>query len=220
MRSKEDAADYHYFHEPNIFQIQLSKEFVDNSIKTMNKLPKVIYQELKDLNVNEKIIDQLMDNFPLYQIFNSVYSTIKDINLSITWAIVELLNYLKNKNSSLETITNQQIQLIIKMLTLIQQEEINGKQAKVIYPILLDQNKDPLEIMKEKGLLQIKDEKLLSELLSKIVDANPDMLKQYADRGERVLKFYLGMLMKETHGQANPVIANKVLINIINNKLK
>ena len=84
MRSKEDAADYHYFHEPNIFQIQLSKEFVDNSIKTMNKLPKVIYQELKDLNVNEKIIDQLMDNFPLYQIFNSVYSTIKDINLSIT----------------------------------------------------------------------------------------------------------------------------------------
>ena len=46
------------------------------------------------------------------------------------------------------------------------------------------------------------------------------MLKQYADRGERVLKFYLGMLMKETHGQANPVIANKVLINIINNKLK
>ena len=171
-------------------------------------------------NVNEKIIDQLMDNFPLYQIFNSVYSTIKDINLSITWAIVELLNYLKNKNSSLETITNQQIQLIIKMLTLIQQEEINGKQAKVIYPILLDQNKDPLEIMKEKGLLQIKDEKLLSELLSKIVDANPDMLKQYADRGERVLKFYLGMLMKETHGQANPVIANKVLINIINNKLK
>ena len=69
-------------------------------------------------------------------------------------------------------------------------------------------------------LLQIKDEKLLSELLSKIVDANPDMLKQYADRGERVLKFYLGMLMKETHGQANPVIANKVLINIINNKLK
>ena len=50
----------------------------------MNKLPKVIYQELKDLNVNEKIIDQLMDNFPLYQIFNSVYSTIKDINLSIT----------------------------------------------------------------------------------------------------------------------------------------
>ena len=220
MRSKEDAADYHYFHEPNIFQIQLSKEFVDDSIKTMNKLPKVIYQELKDLNVNEKIIDQLMDNFPLYQIFNSVYSTIKDINLSITWAIVELLNYLKNKNSSLETITNQQIQLIIKMLTLIQQEEINGKQAKVIYPILLDQNKDPLEIMKEKGLLQIKDEKLLSELLSKIVDANPDMLKQYADRGERVLKFYLGMLMKETHGQANPVIANKVLINIINNKLK
>ena len=220
MRSKEDAADYHYFHEPNIFQIQLSKEFVDNSIKTMNKLPKVIYQELKDLNVNEKIIDQLMDNFPLYQIFNSVYSTIKDINLSITWAIVELLNYLKNKNSSLETITNQQIQLIIKMLTLIQQEEINGKQAKVIYPILLDQNKDPLEIMKEKGLLQIKDEKLLSALLSKIVDANPDMLKQYADRGERVLKFYLGMLMKETHGQANPVIANKVLINIINNKLK
>ena len=201
-------------------QIQLTKEFVDNSIKTMNKLPKVIYQELKDLNVNEKIIDQLMDNFPLYQIFNSVYSTIKDINLSITWAIVELLNYLKNKNSSLETITNQQIQLIIKMLTLIQQEEINGKQAKVIYPILLDQNKDPLEIMKEKGLLQIKDEKLLSELLSKIVDANPDMLKQYADRGERVLKFYLGMLMKETHGQANPVIANKVLINIINNNLK
>ena len=73
--------------------------------------------------------------------------------------------------------------------------------------------------MKEKNMVQITDEKVLTDLLNKIIDQNINMLSNYNNRSERVLKFYLGMLMKETNGQANPNIANKILIKLIENRI-
>ena len=97
--------------------------------------------------------------------------------------------------------------------------KINGKQAKIIFPIMLLEIKEPLIIMKEKNMVQITDEKVLTDLLNKIIDQNINMLSNYNNRSERVLKFYLGMLMKETNGQANPNIANKILIKLIKNRI-
>lgn len=220
MRSKADTIQYKYFREPNIIKLQLAKEFVNDALSHAHKHPKQIYQELKDLNLNQKIIDQLMNDYPLYKVFNDVLNYSKDVNLTLTWILVELVAYLKNKNTTCEAINNEQLSLIKKLLDLLIKEDINGKQAKVIFPLMLDELKEPSVLVKQKSFVQIKDEKTLSDLLNQIVDNNLNMLNQYASRGERVLKFYLGMLMKQTHGQANPVISNKILIKIIDEKLK
>ena len=220
MRMKDSENQYNFIPEKNIGNIYLTDEFVNSTIAKINKTPDVIKQELKQLNIKDELIEQLLNDFDLYKVFTTVNTKINDPGLTISWVIIELVSYLKNKNKQITDLTNRQIELITKLLTLLKSEEINGKQAKIIFPEMLDDNKGPDIIMKEKNFIQIKDEKVLEELLNKIIDKNPNMLEQYDNRKERVLKYYLGMLMAETKGQANPKTSNEVLIKIITNKLK
>lgn len=220
MRMKDSENQYNFIPEKNIGNIYLTDEFVNSTIAKINKTPDVIKQELKQLNIKDELIEQLLNDFDLYKVFTTVNTKINDPGLTISWVIIELVSYLKNKNKQITDLTNRQIELITKLLTLLKSEEINGKQAKIIFPEMLDDNKGPDIIMKEKNFIQIKDEKVLEELLNKIIEKNPNMLEQYDNRKERVLKYYLGILMAETKGQANPKTSNEVLIKIITNKLK
>lgn len=220
MRMKTTESQYSFIRETNIGDIYLSDEFINNVRRKLNKSPDKIKEELKQLKIKEELIEQLLNNFDLYKIFELVNSAIDDIALTISWVMVELISYLKSKNKQISDLLPNQIQLIIKLLKLLKSEEINGKQAKTIFPDMLDNLKEPSAIMKDKNLLQIKDEKVIEELLNKIIDKNLKMLDQYETREERVLKFYLGMLMAETKGQANPKISNNILIKIIKSRLK
>ncbi|MDE7433829.1 MAG: hypothetical protein K2M43_01665 [Mycoplasmoidaceae bacterium] len=130
--------------------------------------------------------------------------------------VIELVALLKKKNADLATVSQQVIDYIIKMISLIFEGKINGKQAKTIFEKIVNESKDPEKLIDELGFKQITDEKQIEDLLTKIVEQNKSMLDQYNDRPERVEKFFIGQLMKETHGQANPVVSMKVLKRIIN----
>ena len=220
MRRKDTQIEYNYFSEPNICPILLEDEFINNVLQHLNKTPDEIAKELKSKNLKSELIDQLLNDFELYKVFNTIESKINDINLVVSWIMVELVGYLKNNNLQIASINENHINLIVKLLDLLKSGEINGKQAKVIFPEMLKDQKDPTIIMEEKNIVQIKDEKVLEEILDKIIDQNVKMLDQFANREERVLKYFLGMLMKETKGQANPNIANEILNKIIKNRLK
>ena len=220
MRRKDTQIEYNYFSEPNICPIPLEDEFINNVLQHLNKTPDEIAKELKSKNLKSELIDQLLNDFELYKVFNTIESKINDINLVVSWIMVELVGYLKNNNLQITSINENHINLIVKLLDLLKSGEINGKQAKVIFPEMLKDQKDPTIIMGEKNIVQIKDEKVLEEILNKIIDQNVKMLDQFANREERVLKYFLGMLMKETKGQANPNIANEILNKIIKNRLK
>ena len=200
--------------------IPLEDEFINNVLQHLNKTPDEIAKELKSKNLKSELIDQLLNDFELYKVFNTIESKINDINLAVSWIMVELVGYLKNNNLQITCINENHINLIVKLLDLLKSGEINGKQAKVIFPEMLKDQKDPTIIMGEKNIVQIKDEKVLEEILDKIINQNVKMLDQFANREERVLKYFLGMLMKETKGQANPNIANEILNKIIKNRLK
>ena len=220
MRRKDTQIEYNYFSEPNICPIPLEDEFINNVLQHLNKTPDEIAKELKSKNLKSELIDQLLNDFELYKVFNTIESKINDINLVVSWIMVELVGYLKNNNLQIASINENHINLIVKLLDLLKSGEINGKQAKVIFPEMLKDQKDPTIIMGEKNIVQIKDEKVLEEILDKIINQNVKMLDQFANREERVLKYFLGMLMKETKGQANPNIANEILNKIIKNRLK
>ena len=220
MRRKDTQIEYNYFSEPNICPIPLEDEFINNVLQHLNKTPDEIAKELKSKNLKSELIDQLLNDFELYKVFNTIESKINDINLAVSWIMVELVGYLKNNNLQITCINENHINLIVKLLDLLKSGEINGKQAKVIFPEMLKDQKDPTIIMEEKNIVQIKDEKVLEEILDKIINQNVKMLDQFANREERVLKYFLGMLMKETKGQANPNIANEILNKIIKNRLK
>lgn len=109
---------------------------------------------------------------------------------------------------------------MIEMIKLLKSEDINNKQAKTILEKIVASSDQVNEIIKKLGFVQIKDPKVLEPILKKMIDSNLNMLDQYQDRPERVEKFFLGLLMKETRGQANPVIANELLKESINQYVK
>ncbi|MDE6476728.1 MAG: hypothetical protein K2L48_00785 [Mycoplasmoidaceae bacterium] len=84
MRSKSNAVEYCYFTEPNILAIKLDNKFVFDAINSMNKTPDVITSELKELKVNDKLINQLLDDFSLYSVFNKVANATKDSSQAVT----------------------------------------------------------------------------------------------------------------------------------------
>ena len=219
MRRKDTQSDYNYIPEPNISPISFKNEFVNDVLKHLNKTPDEIASDLRNKDLKSELIEQLLNDFELYKVFNAIETKVNDINLVVSWIMIELVGYLKNNNLQITNINQNHIDLITNLLNLLKSEEINGKQAKTIFPEMLKDQKDPTIIMKEKNFIQIKDEKVLEDMLNKIIDQNVKMLEQFENREERVLKYFLGILMKETKGQANPNISNKILNKIIKSRL-
>jgi aspartyl-tRNA(Asn)/glutamyl-tRNA(Gln) amidotransferase subunit B len=101
------------------------------------------------------------------------------------------------------------------MINYLKSGKINGKQAKTIFDNIYKTNKTVDQIIKENNLVQITDKVVISEIIKKIADANPQMVAQYKERPDRAEKFFIGQVMKETGGQAKPQVDNECIKEIL-----
>lgn len=214
MRSKENEVDYRYFTEPNIAPIDITT-LCEQVVLPKEKLPWVIRQTLLEQSVDKNIIDVLLNNFYCYQIYSYIDKTIKHPPTVITWVVVELLGYLNKNNRSIESWTMQDSDRLIDLINHINQQKINNKQAKTIFPYMIENNLSVTQAIEKLGFVQITDEAEITKLLSEIIASNQPMLEQYSTRPERVEKFFIGLLMQRTKGQANPNISMKVLQQLL-----
>ncbi len=215
MRQKTDAVDYRYIYEPNILKVRLTDKEYQEYLKQKPLSIKDIKTNLMNLGLKEDEVLFLINNYELYLFFNEI-SKKASATLVYNWICTELVGLLNKQNKSLADFSDAQKQEFIVMIDLLQQEEINGKQAKVVLENIVVNNKKTLDIIKENNMQQIKDKKVLKELLEVEIAANPKMLEEYNDRPERVEKFFMGMIMKKTQGQANPNVTIEVLKELIN----
>jgi aspartyl-tRNA(Asn)/glutamyl-tRNA(Gln) amidotransferase subunit B len=102
------------------------------------------------------------------------------------------------------------------LINLINDGTISGKIAKEIFPIMNQEEKEPLEIIKEKNLFQIKDETELEKIIDEIIAKNTSELEQYFNGKEKVFGFFVGQAMKMTQGKANPKSVNEILKKKLN----
>lgn len=216
MRTKTDAINYRYFHEPNIINIRITDQEFENILKEKNKdIPEII-KELQSIGLNDNNIEQLMNNYEMYKIFSKLYSLTKLSNISFNWLSVEITPLLKKDNKDFNYLSDIKIEQIAKMIQLIQEQEINGKQAKVIIQEIYNTDNNVETIINEKGFKQIKDIDFLTKLIQKHIDQNPKMINQYNENAQRVEKFLVGLVMKDTKAQANPKITMDIIIKLLN----
>lgn len=221
IRDKTNAIDYRYITEPNIINFQLTKKDVEIIIKNAPASIDDIKNKLHDqFNFNEQQINNLMDNYFLYKLFNYLFDNIKQDPIQIYhWINNELIGIVDKNNLKLEILNTFQLeQLAFLLKKVLITKEINTKQAKNLLIAFFDNNKPFEELIKECGYVQITDEKTLENILHKIMNDNQSMLDQYEERPERVEKFFIGMVMKETNAQANPVITMKILKKLLKMK--
>ena len=99
---------------------------------------------------------------------------------------------------------------LVDMIRLIEEGVISGKIAKKILPEIIVYGKDPMEIVKEKGLIKITDESLLNKMVDKVFAENPKAVRD-ALVDDKAVHYLIGQLMRLTKGRADPSIANKIV---------
>ena len=210
MRSKEDAHDYRYFPDPDLLPLELNDNYIDQIKKDIPELPdekKKRFIEKFKLSPYEANI--LVSDFEISKYFEDV-SKNSDVKLATNWITGELFALLNEKNIE---ITESPISSknLSKLINLIKDGTISGKIAKSVFEIMRDGDKDPITIVEEKGLKQQSDPKELENIINKVISENPKNVEAYKSGKDKLFGFFVGQVMKNSGGKANPKLVNEIL---------
>ncbi len=216
MRDKEDAQDYRYFPDPDLVAIKLSEEYIQNIKETLPELPESRKQRyLEQYNLAQKDANLITSSKYLSDLFEQaieVCNNPKAVNNWIISDISRILNETEMEPSEIPFDANQ----LGKLVILIDKGTISSSIGKKVLAELFENPRDPEEIIKEKGWIQISDEGAIKEIVLKILEANPQSIADYKAGKDRALGFLVGQAMKETKGKANPQMLNKMFLEELN----
>ncbi|MEI3410544.1 MAG: Asp-tRNA(Asn)/Glu-tRNA(Gln) amidotransferase subunit GatB [Clostridia bacterium] len=212
MRDKEDAQDYRYFPDPDLVAIKLSEEYIQNIKDNLPELPESRKQRyLEEYNLSEKDAKLLTSSKYLSDLFEGavkVCNNPKAVNNWIISDISRILNETETEPISIPFDSNQ----LGKLVILIDKGTISSSIGKKVLVELFEKPRDPEDIIKEKGWIQISDEGAIKEVVMKILEANPQSIADYKAGKDKALGFLVGQAMKETKGKANPQMLNKMFL--------
>ena len=215
MRSKEDAHDYRYFPDPDLLPLEINDNFINEIKKTIPELPDEKKKRfMQQFNLSSHDANILVSDIETSKYFEEV-SKNSDAKLAHNWITGELFALLNEKNIN---ITKSPISSknLAQLINLIKKNIISGKIAKLIFEIMSEGNKDPEKIVEEKGLRQQSDPKELESIIDKIILENPKNVKSYKSGKDKLFGFFVGQVMKNTGGKANPKIVNEILNKKLN----
>ena len=210
MRSKEDAQDYRYFPEPDLGIIEISDEWKEEIRKSLPEMPeerKVRYMDefkLPEYDSNIIVSSKYLSDF--FEAATKVCNNPKSVS---NWIMTDIIRVQNEEGLEQMPFTAEQLG---KLIILIDKGTISSSIAKKVFEELLENPRDPEEIIKEKGWIQISDEGAIKEVVQKILEANPGSIADYKAGKDRALGFLVGQAMKETKGKANPQLLNKLFL--------
>ena len=213
MRVKETGNDYRYFPEPDIPPYEIDDKFIDSVKSRMEVLPderRIIYKNagIQDINIEKILANKEISDYLLHLNCNLVIAS----NLLLG----EISAYLNKNDKELED-TKLTREIFEKLVNKLDSKDITNQIAKEIIPTIMDSDVDLDKLISDKTKNSLSSDDL-KVLIEKIVDANPESIKDYKEGKDRAIKYLMGQVMKETKGSANPSLANDLLINILNSK--
>lgn len=215
MRSKESAQDYRYFPDPNLPPVYVSREWVERIKTSLPELPKDRKQRLLSLGLPEYDAKIITSSKAMADYFDACYEGFQEAKAISNWMMGDLSAALNNagldfKNSPVTP------GMLVELLKFIADDTISGKIAKTVFEEAFQTGKAPGEIVKEKGLVQIKDTGAIAEMVDQVIAANPQSVADYQAGKKQAIGFLVGQVMKLSQGKANPGVVNKLLQEKLN----
>jgi len=211
MRSKEDAHDYRYFPDPDLLPLEFSQEFVDSIKASLPELPDAKkHRFVKEYGLSSYDAAVLVADKDKATYFEGVAKG-RDGKLASSWVTTELFGMLNKEGLDISDspISAEQLGGLIDLIS---DQTISGKIAKQVFELMLgeDKGKAPKDIVEARGLKQVTDTGALEAAADKIIAANPDQVAKVKDK-PKALGWFVGQVMKETGGKANPQAVNEIL---------
>ena len=212
MRNKENSEDYRYFPEPDLVAINLSEEYIENIKNNLPELPESRKRRyLEEYKLSEKDAGIITSSRYLSDLFEDTIKVCNNPKAVNNWIISDISRILNEDEMDAKDIPFTAEELG-KLIILIDKGTISSSIGKKVLEELFENPKDPEEIIKEKGWIQISDEGAIKEVVSKILEANPQSIADYKAGKDRALGFLVGQAMKETKGKANPKMLNQMFL--------
>jgi aspartyl-tRNA(Asn)/glutamyl-tRNA(Gln) amidotransferase subunit B len=211
MRSKEEAHDYRYFPEPDLLPLKLDPAWLAQVQKELPELPGPRMHRIMEeygLPVDDALL--LTATRASADYFEECTKKSGNPRASANWMMGDLAYALKNAGKEIEDCPIPPDNLAALIQT-IDSGEISGKIAKTVFEEMCRTSEEPAAVIKRMGLAQVSDETSLGAVIDKILASNPKQLAEFRSGKTRVLGFFVGQVMKETKGQANPQVVNDLL---------
>ena len=211
MRGKEEAHDYRYFPDPDLTPLVIDPEWVESLKKGLPELPVARLERFeRDYSLSRDDALVLTSEKDMADFFEKAVSEYNQPKKICNWVMGELLGKLRDSGKSIADARISSEQLA-KLVAMIDEGKISGKIAKSVFLEVFDKGVDPEKVVQEKGLVQISDVKALEDVAERILSSHPDEVQKYKQGQKKLMGFFVGQIMKETRGQANPGLVNRIL---------
>ncbi|MGB0706759.1 MAG: Asp-tRNA(Asn)/Glu-tRNA(Gln) amidotransferase subunit GatB [bacterium] len=216
MRSKEEAHDYRYFPDPDLPVVRISADFVEQIRSQLPELPDAKKQRfMESFGLSTYDAEVLVADKQVAEYFEEVVAAKADPKLVCNWISGELMRIMNENKVDIRNV-GIPAESLARLIQFLQEGSISGKIAKTVFEEMVQSGKDPATIIEVRGLRQVSDEGALRGLLETLLNNNPKQVEQYRAGKTQIKGFFVGQVMKETKGQANPKIVNQLLEELLN----
>jgi aspartyl-tRNA(Asn)/glutamyl-tRNA(Gln) amidotransferase subunit B len=209
MRTKEEAHDYRYFPDPDLLPLVLDQAFVDAIAASLPELPdQKKARFVKEYGLSAYDAGVLVAERETADYFETVARG-RDAKLAANWVTGDLFAAL-NKESKTIAESPVMAEALGRLLDLIKDGTVSGRIAKDVFALMLETGDDPAEIVAARGLRQVTDTSIIERAVDAVLAANPGKIAEYREK-PKLISWFVGQVMKETSGMANPAAVNEIL---------
>ena len=214
MRGKEDAHDYRYFPEPDLMPLKISREWVQEIKDKMPELPQQKRERYMGLGLSEYDASIIVEQMGLALFFDKVLELGANPKIAVNFIMGEIAAYLKEEKIEI-TDTKLTPENLVELIGLIEKNTISNNIGKQIIFDMMKDGTMASKIVEDRGLSQISDTSAIKDVAKKVVEAHPNEVAAYKNGKVQLLGFFVGQVMKETKGRANPKAVNEILKEIL-----
>lgn len=211
MRSKEQAADYRYFPDPDLPPVIVDQEWLETISAALPELPSQVLSRFVDsYGLDTYLAEILTEERFIATYYDQAVSIHNNTTSIANWITTELFGRLNKEGLTLldSPISPENLASLVKN---IDEGVISGKIAKTIFDEMFLSSASPDSIIEAKGLKQISDPVLIEETVQRILQNSPKQVAEYKSGKDKMFGFFVGQVMKETGGRANPEMVNDII---------
>ena len=211
MRSKEHANDYRYFPDPDLIPIKITNEKIQEIKESLPELPEQkIIRFMEDYEISNYESKNLNSSKELSHFFEIVADKVSSAELAAKWILGDLTAILNKNNLNIKDSKISSTDMI-DLLKKIEEGSLSGPGAKKIIELSWTSKESIEDLVKKEGLDEIKGEDEIIKIIDEIIKNNSKQHEQYIQGKEKLFGFFVGQVMKETKGSADPKKVNELL---------
>ncbi len=210
MRSKVDAIDYKYFVDPNIPKFKIEASWLEEIRKSIPLLPLERKEKyIQEYGLSAYDAKVIVKEREYAEYFESCLEIGMDAKTSANWLTTQILGEINRTNTNIKDfyLTPQRLKQITDEVN---KGTISSKQAKEIFYKAIEEQKEPSSYISS-DMAQISDKKELETIITKILEDNASQVEEYKKGKDNLFDYFVGQVMKNTCGKANPVITKEIL---------